>query len=746
MHILRELYIYRAIQKIVVCSVVFSFIAGSLTLPRTSYAQSVLKLPAPGTMVSLSPSFNPALMLGITIHPQDPFLFDFIIDSGDDNLEGKDLEKESMKLIKYFMAALTIPEDEMWVNLSPYEKDRIIPNGFGDTQMGRDLLAQDYLLKQITASLMYPEKELGDNFWKRVYKKAQDKYGTSDVPMNTFNKVWIVPDKAVIHESGMSVFVVESHLKVMLEEDYLALEENVGNTKHGMGDIAKDDLTQISDVSLEVIREIIIPEIEKEVNEGKAFSSLRQIANSTILATWYKQNVQQSILHQIYVDKSKTSGIDTTDKAINQKIYNQYVEAFKKGVYSFIKEDYDQSTQEIIPRKYFSGGVLNRHALTDSFDAAALDSDSKVSSFRVRLENNDAARTGKDLEGQTAMSLVDTIMREIISDEKYQSHYRIRKGKLRLRLTGLWKVVDYTAIEPIDSNDDISLVSFLDGKAIKVFEATFDDNKKKGRKGTDNYQFINLELWEDIGDIQRAEDKVRLKLTSFLKMRRQYLDEGGSRSLDITPGNVLNRVRDVMVSKVNEFRTKEMKGEFKWQRSKNREGTYQALIQHWTGEKKSGIGIFFFFDEKNGILVAKRGAAYEIDIYDIAPDEEMFIDLETYWKESVSSNQLMYKVERAVELFIVERSTPISASDDSASIGNAADVGGIDFNPNIYDFETRGSKGNFDFEFNNQPSVSSNINGLIPVIINVTPNISIPLLLGVSEEQSEQERQQLTSI
>jgi hypothetical protein len=36
----------------------------------------------------------------------------------------KQLKQESDKLIKYFMATLAIPEKDLWVNLSPYEKDR----------------------------------------------------------------------------------------------------------------------------------------------------------------------------------------------------------------------------------------------------------------------------------------------------------------------------------------------------------------------------------------------------------------------------------------------------------------------------------------------------------------------------------------------------------------------------------------------------------------------------------------------
>ncbi|MCK5081475.1 MAG: hypothetical protein KAR31_01080, partial [Candidatus Omnitrophica bacterium] len=163
-----------------------------------------------------------------------------------------------------------------------------------------------------------------------------------------------------------SAFVVKSHLKVMLEEDYVALQNNLGVKKYGLDSIVEDDAEIISGISSEVIREVLIPEIEKEVNQGETFASLRQIYNSVILATWYKQNLKDSLLGQVYVGKNKTAGVDTEDKQANQKIYNRYVEAFKTGVYNYIKEDYDPATQEIIPRKYFSGGAdLTRLEIND---------------------------------------------------------------------------------------------------------------------------------------------------------------------------------------------------------------------------------------------------------------------------------------------------------------------------------------------------------------------------------------------
>ncbi|VAW13323.1 hypothetical protein MNBD_BACTEROID05-1209, partial [hydrothermal vent metagenome] len=259
--------------------------------PVASYAQvlpqTIFNLPAVGTMVPLSAGFTPTIIKGMTIFPDNPLNFDFIIDTGDEGLEGKAFEQESKKLIKYFLASLTVPEEDQWVNLSPYEKDRIVPQSLSLTEMGRDLLAQDYLLKQISASLMYPEEEIGRKFWDRVYTKAQDQFGTTEVPMNTFNKIWIVPNKATLYEKDGNVFILENHLKVMLEEDYIALQEGLKVEKFGLDSRTNDNSKIISGVTSEVVREVLIPEIEREVNEGKNFAKLRQVYNSMLLATWY---------------------------------------------------------------------------------------------------------------------------------------------------------------------------------------------------------------------------------------------------------------------------------------------------------------------------------------------------------------------------------------------------------------------------------------------------------------------------
>ncbi|MEW5895687.1 MAG: hypothetical protein AB1650_08050 [Candidatus Omnitrophota bacterium] len=335
--------INKFIKNSVLCLILASFSVNSALTP--AYTQELLNLPVPGAMVAPSKIFTPPLLKGVIIDPENPFHFDFIIDTGDQAPDAIALEAESKKIIQYFMASLTVPEEDLWVNLSPMEKDRIIPDKFGQTEMGRDLLAQDYILKQLTASLMYPEETPGKKFWKTVREKALARYGTTDIPVDAFNKVWIVPESAVIYEDQDIACIQESRLKVMLESDY----QGSANETH--------DNPEETEFRREVLKEIIIPEIEREVNQGAHFAQLRQIYHALILAAWFKENLKEAILNKVYADRNLVNGINIEDTDATSKIYRRYLEAFQKGVYDYIREEYDPATRTSTPKRYFSGGA-----------------------------------------------------------------------------------------------------------------------------------------------------------------------------------------------------------------------------------------------------------------------------------------------------------------------------------------------------------------------------------------------------
>jgi len=467
---------YRLLSVFVAITFVFS----SVVPARLSYAQAVpglLNLPAPGTMVSLTPGYVPSLIKGITVDPQNPLHFHFIVDTGHSKLKGEALRDESEKLIKYFLASLTVPDEELWVNLSPYEENRIIPDAFGMTEMGRDLLSQDYMLKQLAASLAYPEGDPGREFWKRVHGKVYEKYGKVDLPMNTFNKIWIVPDEAFIFENGATAYLVESKLKVMLEEDYLALRKHI----EAEPNVARSDsASELSGIQSEIIKEVLLPEIEREVNEGSTFASLRQMSGAMILSSWYKQNLKETLLGQIYVDKNKTGGIDVNDPQVREKIYNQYVKAFKKGVYDYIKEEYDPVSEDVIPRKYFSGGYKHSPEFQKGADFAMLPPElqNRMGEIMRSSRQVDVDMALLEDPSEQAMAAVEDFYARQKADEAMIGFSTVRRVAIFLTIAAVLGIVTDVATAK-QRGEWITFQTLLDSQgflaALKYFAETMDD-------------------------------------------------------------------------------------------------------------------------------------------------------------------------------------------------------------------------------------------------------------------------------
>ena len=189
------------------------FLFTSLTLPVS--AQAVLH-PAPLP----SPIFYPPVIKGITVNPNNPFEINFLVDQGSGALFESELRSESGKLIKYFLTALTIPEEDLWVNLSPLEKNRIITAELGQTDMGREMLAQDYELKLLTARLV------GDLISGKNEEESKKRKTTSSfsplLASNFLAKIWVTPNTADVFERDNTAYIIKGDLKVRMEEDYLA--------------------------------------------------------------------------------------------------------------------------------------------------------------------------------------------------------------------------------------------------------------------------------------------------------------------------------------------------------------------------------------------------------------------------------------------------------------------------------------------------------------------------------------------
>lgn len=295
-----------------------------------------------------------AIFKGIKINPQKPWDLEFVgehIASAHDRAQLK-------RLIKYFLGGLTLQESDLWVNLSLYEKDRIIPEAFAQTAMGRDVLSQDLELKRLISSLLQPQHALGKTFWRQVYLQARQQ-GLDQQPLTVFHKFWIVPDLAQIYEgcadqgqqnmlptNHRCAFITQSRLKVMLDRDYQAQ----GRWTKGQLKISKEQVSMDG-----LLRDLILPALENEVNQGRQFIPIRQAYHSLILAMWYREKMSSRPAVNAYVDKRLIAGTEHGGQRFEdiQVIYRSYVRLLNSQLGGVLEDDRKGQVT-----KYVSGGFL----------------------------------------------------------------------------------------------------------------------------------------------------------------------------------------------------------------------------------------------------------------------------------------------------------------------------------------------------------------------------------------------------
>ncbi|MBI4981996.1 MAG: hypothetical protein HZC15_02445, partial [Candidatus Omnitrophica bacterium] len=108
--------------------------------------------------------------------------------------------------MKYFYIGLTLPNDTFWVNLRPDSPDNIIDQDLAKTELGKILLEADLQLKKDTAQFTSPQSIEGKEYWSKLYKKAEELFGTDTITIPTLTRPWIVPGEIIIRETDPSVY------------------------------------------------------------------------------------------------------------------------------------------------------------------------------------------------------------------------------------------------------------------------------------------------------------------------------------------------------------------------------------------------------------------------------------------------------------------------------------------------------------------------------------------------------------
>jgi bisphosphoglycerate-independent phosphoglycerate mutase (AlkP superfamily) len=275
--------------------------------------------------------------------------FKVLIDKGDlKNTGTEELENSTKELLNYFLVGVTLNNESFWVNLRPDSEDQIIDPYLVQTDVGKIMLEADLQLKKDTAKLTSPETPEGREYWNRLYKKAEELFGYDSVNIPTLTRPWIVPGEIIIHETDSSAYIYKATLKVMLEQDYLK-----DSAMYNFNDARSKAL---NDYSSELIRELIIPKLTKEVNSSKRYANIRQVYYSLILSRWFKNKFGgQSGGYASRINTLDLTGLTSQNNWSKTTYFKEYQKSFKEGEYN-IKEPVYTPTGQVI-RNYFSGGM-----------------------------------------------------------------------------------------------------------------------------------------------------------------------------------------------------------------------------------------------------------------------------------------------------------------------------------------------------------------------------------------------------
>ena len=289
-----------------------------------------------------------------------------------------DMEDATELSLNSFFIGLSIPNDKFWVNLNPWEPDRILAKDLEATDVGKILLGADLHMKKDFCKYENPcEREIGEEYWRlldekgeELIKECMNNHPTeikdiNNVLFKAATRHWIVPDKVEAYETNNEIYIVNSTLGIYSEPVYEhSTYEIVNQDVFFVSRACKDDLSEAAKkygrYVKELEEEMILPLVVQEVNQGKDYSDLRCVYNSLALAQWYKDNYRYSpSIFTDFIDSQNLTGLESKSTWSAKNIWSDYVRSFEEGEYHCWKNETYHEWNYIITRTqhYSSGGV-----------------------------------------------------------------------------------------------------------------------------------------------------------------------------------------------------------------------------------------------------------------------------------------------------------------------------------------------------------------------------------------------------
>ncbi|MEU7802276.1 hypothetical protein AB0J14_21995 [Micromonospora arborensis] len=237
------------------------------------------------------------------------YSFETMTTPGQESKDGTDQIYDADEALNTWMV---VERSRFWVNLNPSQPDKVIDEYLGATAVGRILLDADLELKRAWTRSQDPKTAVGLEYWNRMT-------GLDGACI----RQWIVPKEATIREEGNRLYILDAPLEVKAEAFDFTIPSDP-NFKCPTN----------PEPSMAVYRDLLLPELNKAVNDAPEFKDLRRAYISRVAAEWYRDRMTAD-------GRAEEAGIDTNDVTTLEReddwnptdVFNQYLKELSATKY-----------------------------------------------------------------------------------------------------------------------------------------------------------------------------------------------------------------------------------------------------------------------------------------------------------------------------------------------------------------------------------------------------------------------------
>lgn len=306
--------------------------------------------------------------------------FDLILKSqkADEMNTGTEPIKSTLIGTTAFLTGLSIPNDRFWVNLAPWEPDRIIDDELKGSEVGRIMLEADLQMKKDFSNYGNPcSSQIGKNFWmfldgkreilvQQCMRKFPGEIEDKDnIYFRPVTRHWIIPDKVYAYTNGNEIYIINATLTISSEPvtdhaTFAVNNQDVKTLSRGCLEELNGSAREFSHYAKELQDSMILPYVIADINHADKYEDLRNVYVALALAQWYKSRISPEMdIFREGLSSSESDVLNVLGPWDHRKIWEDYVYSFENGEYRCWENTTTKTTDGILFECQFrsEGGV-----------------------------------------------------------------------------------------------------------------------------------------------------------------------------------------------------------------------------------------------------------------------------------------------------------------------------------------------------------------------------------------------------